>query len=44
MEEFRGNLLKAAASYRLRDGIKMSVLLDKSGNIVYREVSLDSQH
>ncbi len=41
MEEFRGNLLKAAASYRLRDGIKMSVLLDKSGNIVYREVSLD---
>ena len=41
MDGFRESLKKTAASYRLKDGIKMKVLLDRDGDIVYRDVSLD---
>lgn len=41
IEGFRQGLKKAAETYRLRDGFKMHVMLDNSGNIVSRKVSLD---
>lgn len=41
IEGSRKKLGKAAETYRLRDGFKMRVMLDKNGDIVRREVSLD---
>jgi len=41
IDGFREKLKKTAASYRLRDGLKMKVKLDRNGDLLLREVHLD---
>ncbi len=41
IEGFKDRLKIKAASYRLKDGLKMKVVLDKNGDIFYRETHLD---